>query len=79
MDEPITADIVAAIADAEGVETTELSFSLAAHIDCDAIRWLDRHESDDWTLSFAVPDHDVTVSGDGTVSIASRPEDAAGD
>lgn len=69
MGESVTADIVEAIAEAEGTDATELDFSLQEHIDTDALRLLVEHRSSSWTVRFQVSDHQVVLSGDGAVQV----------
>ncbi|WP_436910254.1 HalOD1 output domain-containing protein [Halosimplex marinum] len=65
----IALNIVRAIAAVEGVEPHELGFSLHEHVSTDAVRSLAAMDSDDWELSFEVPDHTVTVDGRGAISV----------
>lgn len=62
-------DIVEAVADAKGVDVSELELSLDDHIDPDAIARLAEHEDASWTLSFELPEHNVTVTSDGLVLV----------
>ena len=61
--------IVEAIADAKNVNAEELDTPLQEYIDGDAIQLLASHETASWTLSFELPDHNVTVTSDGIVSV----------
>ncbi len=75
MGESVTADIVKAIAEEEGVSPSELDFALQDEIDTDALRLLVEHKSTSWTLMFDVATHEVIVSGDGLVQVnSSRSE-----
>ena len=47
----------------------ELDFVLQDHVDVEAIESLKAHPSDSWTLSFEVPGHSVTVTGDSIVLV----------
>jgi len=69
MTDSVSLSIVEALADAEGVEPGDLDYTLEAHIDTDALAQLASHSSASWTLSFEVPDHEVTVEGDGRVLV----------
>jgi len=61
--------LVHAVAEAEGVEATELDVVIQSHIDIEAVSELAAHESATWTLSFELPDHDVTVTSDGSILV----------
>jgi len=65
----ITSEVVVAIADAEGVEPTELDLRLADYVDPDAIEQLASKPGAEWTLTFSVPDHEVTVVDSGRVVV----------
>lgn len=69
MTQSLTPDIVEAIADAKGVEAEELDISLYEYVETDAIERLISHETTAWTLSFELPDHTVTVTGDGVILV----------
>jgi len=68
MDGTIT-DVTAAIADAEGVEPSELDYQLYDYVDPEALELLASRSEDSWTLTFSVPDHEVTVTDDGRVLV----------
>ena len=55
------------IADAEGVDPVELSYSLENYVPCETLDTLVERSSTPWQLTFQVPDHTVTVTGDGTI------------
>ncbi|MFB6095714.1 MAG: HalOD1 output domain-containing protein [Halodesulfurarchaeum sp.] len=61
--------VAEAIAEAGRVDPMELDHALADHVDPDALQLLMDHESRSWSLSFAFPDHDVTVRGDGWIMV----------
>jgi hypothetical protein len=61
--------LIKAIADAEDTEPADLDLVLEEHISTDAIRNLDEHESELWTVQFELPNHTVLVSGDGTILV----------
>jgi hypothetical protein len=73
----ITSDIVAAIADAEGVERSQLDYRLYDYVDPDAIEQLASGPQNSWTLTFDVPNHEVTVTDTGRIVVdekrAERP------
>ncbi len=62
-------EIVEALAVSENCDPAELDYALQDHVDVDAIKSLTAHRSDSWTLSFEVPNHSVTVTGDGVVLV----------
>jgi len=62
-------EIVEALADAKGVDPSEVDVPPQEHIDTDAIRFLAEHENASWTLSFELPEHNVTVTSDGLVLV----------
>jgi hypothetical protein len=61
--------LIEAVADAEDTEPAELDLALEEHISTDALRQLDEHENELWTLQFELPNHAVMVSGDGTILV----------
>lgn len=65
----ITSEVVAAIADAKGVDPMELDFRLSDYVDPDAIEQLASNPGAEWTLTFSVPDHEVTVVDTGRVVV----------
>lgn len=69
MSTPVVEKIIGAIADAEGTDPSELDMVLYDRVDVDAIRELVDHDGDSWELQFEVPDHNVTVTGDGAVRV----------
>lgn len=74
MDERLCAVIAQAIARADGVDPDELDYSLQDYVETDAVDLLARHETGTWTLSFEVPDHDVTVTSTGLVLVDGERE-----
>lgn len=69
MDSPVLVRIVEAVADAKGVDPTKVETPIPEHVDTEAIRLLAAHETASWTLSFELPDHNVTVTSDGLVLV----------
>lgn len=61
--------VVEAVADAKGVDPSELDISLDDHIEPEAITRLADHDDASWTLSFELPEHNVTVTSDGLVLV----------
>lgn len=70
MSESIVDRIVERIAEREEVEPADLDTSLESYVSTDAIRKLESHESSAWVLEFEIPNHVVTVAGDGEIRIA---------
>ncbi len=69
--EPVV-DVVEAVAETKGIDTQELEYPLERYIDTEALRMLAAHQSSSWTLSFDLPEHEVTVTGDGEVWVEER-------
>ncbi|MFB6301571.1 MAG: HalOD1 output domain-containing protein [Haloferacaceae archaeon] len=69
MDGAITRGIVDAVAEERGVDPSELDFVLYDYIDPSALQRLARHDGGAWTLSFDLPEYEVTVTSDGKVSL----------
>lgn len=65
---PVTNAVVTAIADAKGVDPSEL-LVLQEYIDVDALESLSAHEHSTWSLTFELPEHRVTVTDDGVVLV----------
>ena len=65
----VETEIVEAVADAKGTDPMELDCPLYEYIDLGAIRQLADRDNTSWTLSFELPDHDVTVTSDGVVQV----------
>ena len=61
--------VVEAIAEAEACSPHDLEYALYNHIETDALVTLITSEQDDWKLTFEVPDHTVTVHGDGRIVV----------
>lgn len=69
MGQSLSAEIVTAVADAEGVDPTDLDFALHDYVETDGLRLLASHEESTWTLTFQLPDHEVTVTSDGVILV----------
>jgi len=65
----LTVAVIEALADAEGVDATELEYSLGEYIDTDALDVLGASLGNDWHLRFTVADRMVAVDGDGSIAI----------
>lgn len=68
MSGPLHIELVEAVADAEGVDPRDLDV-LHEHVPLDVVEQLSKHETASWTLSFELPDHDVTVTSEGVVLV----------
>ncbi|MDR5657847.1 HalOD1 output domain-containing protein [Halodesulfurarchaeum sp. HSR-GB] len=69
MSQNVIAKIVEEVADAEGVEPSELDLTLYNHIDTDALVRLVNAEKGSWRLSFDIPGYTVTVRSDGSTLV----------
>jgi hypothetical protein len=69
MEKSTVVDLVETLADAEDTEPTNLDYKLQEHIPVGAIERLTKHENASWTLSFEVPDHEVTVTSEGSIFV----------
>lgn len=65
----VVEEIIAALAEAEGRDPTNLDVVLQNWVDTDAIRLLVDQNNDAWTLQFELPDHSVTVTGESVVFV----------
>lgn len=68
-DSDVLLELLEAIGDAEGSAPHELDYPLYEYVDPEAIRGLVAMDSTDWELTFAVPDHEVRIGGDGEIRI----------
>ena len=68
-DEPICVTIVRAIADAEDRCPSSVDFILHDHVNTDTLEKLSKDEREDWEFRFTVPDHEVSLNGDGTILV----------
>lgn len=62
-------EIVEALAEAEGVEATELEYALHEYVDPEALGELLAGGDSHCRVEFAVADHVVTVDRDGTLHV----------
>ena len=62
-------ETIKAVAAVEGKEPLELEYSLQEYVDVEAIQRLAAHEEGSWTLSFELPEHEVTVESDGRILV----------
>lgn len=69
MGHSLVMEIAEAVAESEGVDITELDYTLHDYIDADALVMLASHDTASWTLTFELPNHDITVTSDGVVLV----------
>lgn len=69
MTQSLIPEIVHAIADAKETDPYGLDLSLQEYVDTDAIQQLAAHDAATWTLSFQLPNHEVTVTSDGGILV----------
>lgn len=74
MNSDVVVDIVTELAERKGVEPTDLEFSLANHIDIQAVEAVATHGSKTCQLTFQVPGYEVAVFGTGTFKIEQSGE-----
>lgn len=65
----LVVEIIGALATAEGVDTTELDYNLAEHIDPEVLTVLEGMDRGEWSFTFRVSDHQVTVTDELTVLV----------
>lgn len=65
----ILSAVVEAIAEADGCSPHNLDYSLYDYIEADALVLLAASAQTDWQLTFEVPDHAVTVHGNGQILV----------
>lgn len=70
----LVVEVVEAVADAKGADPKNLSYSLQEHIDAEALRLLADHSGSTWTLSFTLPEHEVTVTSDEVVHVREKQD-----
>lgn len=61
--------VVESLAEASDCEPQEIDYSLQEHIDTGAMLALVTSEHTNWELSFEVPDHSVTIRGNGRIFV----------
>jgi len=59
--EPLSVRVVRSLADAQGVEASNLEFRLGETIDTDALDAMAAHDGREWELRFEVDGHEVEV------------------
>jgi hypothetical protein len=69
MGETVVVDIVEAVAQVEGVDAADLDYALHDYIDTEALGMLAAHDGAPWSLTFELPDHEVTVTSDGLILV----------
>ncbi|NUE03588.1 hypothetical protein HUB97_13955 [Halorubraceae archaeon YAN] len=74
MEQSPVPDIVEAIAEAKETEPSKLNLALYEYIDPEAIHRLASHGTASWTLTFELPEHEVTVTSDGGIFVDGTQE-----
>lgn len=69
MGDSVVIGVTEAISEVKNIEPINLDLALENHVDVDALQQLARHDSRSWAVSFETPNHLVTVSGSGWVSV----------
>jgi hypothetical protein len=72
----IVGQTIRSIADAKDVEPVDLDVAIQNWVETDALRQLADHPSDAWKLQFELPDHTVTVTGEGNILVDGTEERA---
>ena len=62
-------ELVETLAEVEGADIHGLEYTLHDHVDTEAIERLVGMDAEDWTLTFEVPDHEVTIEGGGRAGV----------
>lgn len=62
-------EVVSAIAHVEGRGPDELGYALHSYIDTEAVSSLAEMDHEQWQLEFEVPDHTVSIEGDGRIRV----------
>lgn len=61
--------VIEAIAEADGRSPDDLGYSLYDYVETDALLTLAESGHTDWVLTLQVPDHSVTVQGNGKILV----------
>ena len=61
--------VIEAVAKADGVDPSEVDFTLSEHMDPDVLTKLEAMENGVWELTFRVSDHQVRISHDGSIFV----------
>lgn len=69
MSHSVVLDIIKSVAEAEGENPQDLDYRLADHIDVDAVEALADQDSASFTLTFELPNHEVTVTDDERIFV----------
>ena len=69
MADKLATEIIKAVADAEGVGSEDLDYAVGEYIDLDAVEQLAANSTASWTLSWELPNHNVTVTSDGLILV----------
>ena len=69
MIESLTEDIAVAIAEADEIDPLDMEYVLQEYVDMDALAQFATYSKTSWTLSFELPNHEVTVTSDGSILV----------
>lgn len=72
--ETLTLAVIEAIAAFEGVEPTELRFTLYDHIDPDVLDQLESDGPDEWVLEFVMGPYTVKIDHDSEITVRTLAE-----
>lgn len=65
----LAAEIAESVADLEGVDPTDLGYTLEEYIPADAIRMLACHDTASWRLWFELPHHQITITSNDRIFV----------
>lgn len=65
----VVVDVIEALAEADGLEPTELDYNLSDYMDPDVIEKLDALDDGRWELTFRVSDHQVTINHEDQIIV----------
>lgn len=74
MSHSVVAEIIDVVGEAEGADPLDLDYRIEDHIDTMAIETLVEHDNASFTLTFELPNHEITVIEDGTVRVSMPSE-----
>jgi len=75
MTEPtLVVQVVQALAAAEGKDTAEIDYNLANHVDPEVLTLLEGMDDGQWSFTFRVSDHQVTVTDESKVFVDGKSD-----
>lgn len=74
MSDSMALKIIKSVAEVENKDPLDLDYRIEDHIDTDAVEALVSHENASFTLTFELPNSEVTVTEDGTVFAGTERE-----